>query len=311
MYFSKGSFRAANLRLETIKGWIKKHGWIEQAAVYVYFTGRYTEDGLPIYELFESNTSLEAVRELTAEGHFVTPPSIHVRDLSTEINPNTGKNYTFEEAEAKIDVLNMHHSKKHVIDDIIDIEYNKENPVAIAIRNLANKYNISTNMACDIATNMTGVSRNDYVHSIIYNKDLTKLDEFAEDKARFIDQLYITSPEECKFKDKSRIQSIVSLYNLFNKCGNVDAFKSVLLACSQNRDFQLGLVGKKNTSEIRQYIVKYMMADYTPKAKDRNAYNELMNLPTDVNKFLDKLQKTTKKGFMFNIDKLNFSRNEQ
>ena len=310
-YWTEKSIKSSKNRCKTVKGFIDNYGWIPPAGLWCYCD----EEGK--CWLFEGNTRLHEMKLniLDKKIDYENLPDFYhlrLRNIADEINPFTGNNWTYEEASKFLNGLNIHTQTKHNIDDTVDTECHKNNPLAEKIREISNKFDIPTTLSCDITLGISGSSRNNYVDSAIINGKVEDIVEYCEDFASFIDEIYWNSKDKnskVNYKSKPLLPAIFDIYKSFRNI-NLDTcelFKEWFLKVSKTKEFHnsidIVIRNGKNNATCKQKILQFFVNYKSKSQKDTLLHKKLISSlnSKQIMKIESFIMKPTVKNLRFNF----------
>ncbi len=229
-YFAASSVRRGEKRVRDIVKSITINGW-KDYTVYVY-----KKDG--VYILLDGNTRRQALDICVETGILNDYPAWSARDLSSEVNPDTGKFYTFEEAQEYVEHANIHAQKPHTATDIFESHAKMGSKMCQAICDLANSHGIPTTIVSDLMSGICGSSRENYVMRVVKMPVDSERRKDIENILDIIDVLDANRadnvPDSFK-KDNHCAHAIENVYFFCKHYGVADEFCSLMKAAAPMR----------------------------------------------------------------------------
>ena len=225
-YFSVSSVKKAESRVKKLIRSIRADGW-QNNVVYAF------KNDKGYYVLLDGNNRRKALDLCVEEGILPDYPEWDVIDLSVRTNPETGKPYTFDEAQKKVEHSNIHAQEKHTATDIIEAHAGSGNILCRDICDLAKKYNAATNLVSDLVTCIRGSSKEENVERIIA---MERNEERLRDVDAVLEMIYVMDSNRTEdrkiMKACHSVYAFENVYELCKMCGVEKEFCEMMKAVS-------------------------------------------------------------------------------
>lgn len=224
-YLSPSSVKRGEKRVSEIVDSIRDNGW-KNYPVFAYLN----DDGY--YVLLQGNTRRAALDRCVEEGILDDYPAWDVDDLSAKINPDTGKPYTLEEAEAFVEFNDIHAPKPHTATDVFERHAGDGAEICREICGIAKDFGMSTTLIADLVTGIRGSSRENYVSRVVeMDLDHERLSDVKK-IAEMLDIMDAHRPDGVKksFKDTHSAYAFENVYRLCKWYGVGDDFVELMKA---------------------------------------------------------------------------------
>lgn len=229
-YLSPTSIKKGETRVRNLVKSITAEGW-KNLTIYVY-----KKDGY--YILLDGNTRREALDVCVNTGILSDYPAWYAIDLSCEINPVTGKEYTFDEAQAFVEFANIHAQKAHTATDIFESHAKTGSPACQEICNIAKKFDMSTTIVADLVSGIHGSSKEENVMRVV---DMDVDEERLNDVNKILDTLDTVNNNKYEgitksfTKEAHCIHAFYSVYRFCKMFGVQDEFCDLMKIASTMR----------------------------------------------------------------------------
>lgn len=229
-YFAASSVSRGEKRVNGLVKSIADEGW-KNLTVYVY-----KKDGW--YILLDGNTRREALDVCVERKILDDYPTWYAIDLSCETNPNTGKPYTFEEAQEFVEFANIHAQKAHTATDIFEAHAKMGSEMCQVICDLANAHNMPTTIVADLMSDIHGSSKENNVMRVV---EMAVDEEHRKDVEAILDVLDTLDNNRTESIPKSFkreyhcVHAIKNVYRFCKHYGVADEFCSLMKIASTMR----------------------------------------------------------------------------